>query len=187
VVARARRARRCRAARALGYIGHFSELKTYDVPGLSSRAVVQLERHGGAWGTIAAELHPEWLVLRPGEIGEGIALQSCPFMAATISSTTVSSSSFTADWLVCCKPAQRDGGEERGAMRPHSPHSPSHLRQSNLSEFLGPEVARGRPGFRGRVPKLCCAQRPGGSPRTVYGVCKNCSSWHRHPLREIEN
>jgi hypothetical protein len=54
----------------LGYIGYFSGLKTYDVPaGLSSREVVELKRRGlGDWGTIAAELHPEWLVLRPTEI-----------------------------------------------------------------------------------------------------------------------
>jgi hypothetical protein len=56
---------------SLGYIGYFSGLKTYDIPGLSSRKVVELERRGVRdWGTIIAELHPEWLVLRPGEIGE---------------------------------------------------------------------------------------------------------------------
>ena len=54
----------------LGYIGYFSGLKTYDVPGLSSREVVELERRYGGrpWGTLAAELRPEWLVLRPYEI-----------------------------------------------------------------------------------------------------------------------
>jgi hypothetical protein len=53
----------------LGYIGYFSGLKTYDVPGLSSREVVELRRRGlGDWGVIIAELHPEWLVLRPHEI-----------------------------------------------------------------------------------------------------------------------
>jgi hypothetical protein len=53
----------------LGYVGYFSGLKTYDVPGLSSREVVELERRGlDDLGTIAAELHPEWLVLRPHEI-----------------------------------------------------------------------------------------------------------------------
>jgi hypothetical protein len=54
----------------LGYIGYFSGLKTYDVPGLSSREVVELERRDGGlpWGTLAAELRPEWLVLRPHEI-----------------------------------------------------------------------------------------------------------------------
>jgi hypothetical protein len=54
----------------LGYIGYFSGLKTYDVPGLSSRKVVELERSAGLgnWGTIVTELHPEWLVLRPSEI-----------------------------------------------------------------------------------------------------------------------
>ena len=55
----------------LGYIGYFSGLKTYDVPGLSSREVVELERRGlRGLGTLAAELHPEWLVLRPFEIEE---------------------------------------------------------------------------------------------------------------------
>jgi hypothetical protein len=53
----------------LGYIGYFSGLKTYDVPGLSSREVVEVERRFGVvWGAIAAELHPEWLVLRPHDI-----------------------------------------------------------------------------------------------------------------------
>ena len=53
----------------LGYIGYFSGLKTYDVPGLSSREVVEVERRFGVvWGAIAAELHPEWLVLRPHNI-----------------------------------------------------------------------------------------------------------------------
>jgi hypothetical protein len=54
----------------LGYIGYFSGLKIYDVPGLSSREVVEVERRGLVdWGTLVAELHPEWLVLRPWEIG----------------------------------------------------------------------------------------------------------------------
>jgi hypothetical protein len=53
----------------LGYIGYFSGLKTYDLPGLSSREVVEVERRfGWDWGAIADELHPEWMVLRPHEI-----------------------------------------------------------------------------------------------------------------------
>jgi hypothetical protein len=52
----------------LGYIGYFSGLKTYDLPGLSSREVVDLEKRGLVMAEIAAELHPEWLVLRPHEI-----------------------------------------------------------------------------------------------------------------------
>jgi hypothetical protein len=53
----------------LGYIGYFSGLKTYDVPGLSSREVVEVERHFGVvWGAIATELRPTWLVLRPSEV-----------------------------------------------------------------------------------------------------------------------
>ena len=54
----------------LGYIGYFSGLKTYDLPGLSSREVVELENRGLGWGAIAAELRPEWLVLRPDEIAD---------------------------------------------------------------------------------------------------------------------
>ena len=54
----------------LGYIGYFSGLKTYDILGLSSRKVVELERRGlSDWGTIVVELHPEWLVLRSDEVG----------------------------------------------------------------------------------------------------------------------
>jgi len=53
----------------LGYIGYFSGLKTYDVPGLSSREVVELERRFGfSWGAITTELRPTWLVLRPYEV-----------------------------------------------------------------------------------------------------------------------
>jgi hypothetical protein len=64
----------------LGYIGYFSGLKTYDVPGLSSREMVEVERRFGAWawGAIAAELHPEWLVLRPNEIAE--ISETCPHL-----------------------------------------------------------------------------------------------------------
>ena len=41
------------------------------MPGLSSSKVVELKRRGLAdWGTLVVELHHEWLVLRPGEIGE---------------------------------------------------------------------------------------------------------------------
>ena len=53
----------------LGYIGYFSGLKTYDLMGLSSREVVKLTGLGlGGIGALSAELHPEWLVLRPYEI-----------------------------------------------------------------------------------------------------------------------
>jgi hypothetical protein len=53
----------------LGYIGYFSGLKTYDFEGLSSREVVKLRGLGlGRMGALSAELHPEWLVLRPDEI-----------------------------------------------------------------------------------------------------------------------
>jgi hypothetical protein len=54
----------------LGYIGYFSGLKMLDVPGLSSREVVNaIRRFGQDWGRIAEELQPTWLVLRDPEIG----------------------------------------------------------------------------------------------------------------------
>jgi hypothetical protein len=53
----------------LGYIGYFSQLKTYDVPGLSSPEVVAVEQSGDVdYSSIIARLHPRWLVLRPYEI-----------------------------------------------------------------------------------------------------------------------
>lgn len=56
----------------LGYIGYFSGLKTYDMPGLSSLEVVETRRRvGNGWEKVIAELKPRWLVLRPHEI-EGL-------------------------------------------------------------------------------------------------------------------
>ena len=53
----------------LGYIGYFSRLKTYDVPGLSSREVVEaIQRVGINWDNLINELEPTWLVLRDSEI-----------------------------------------------------------------------------------------------------------------------
>jgi hypothetical protein len=53
----------------LGYIGYFSQLRTFDLPGLSSREVVDVIRqHGFSWGAVAAAVHPVWMVLRPGEV-----------------------------------------------------------------------------------------------------------------------
>ncbi len=53
----------------LGYIGYYSGLKTYDIPGLSSREVVNvIRRVGYSWGSLVAELKPDWIVLRPHEI-----------------------------------------------------------------------------------------------------------------------
>ena len=53
----------------LGYIGYFSQLKTYDVPGLSSPEVVAVMRSGDQdYSSIIARLQPRWLVLRPYEI-----------------------------------------------------------------------------------------------------------------------
>ena len=56
----------------LGYIGYFSQLKTYDFPGLSSREVVATVR-GGAKSYVAliAALRPKWIVLRPTEAARG--------------------------------------------------------------------------------------------------------------------
>lgn len=52
----------------LGYIGYFSQLKTYDFPGLSSREVVAAVR-GGAKSYVAliAAMRPGWILLRPDE------------------------------------------------------------------------------------------------------------------------
>lgn len=53
----------------LGHIGYFSNLKTYDFPGLSSREVVEAIRAVGTdWGFLAEYLSPDWLVLRQHEI-----------------------------------------------------------------------------------------------------------------------
>jgi hypothetical protein len=53
----------------LGYIGYFSQLRTFDLPGLSSREVVEvIRRQGFSWGAVAAALDPVWMVLRPREV-----------------------------------------------------------------------------------------------------------------------
>ena len=59
----------------LGYIGYYSRLKTYDVPGLSSPEVVRAIRSGiTTFADLITRLNPEWLVLRPGELErEGIS------------------------------------------------------------------------------------------------------------------
>ena len=54
----------------LGYIGYFSQLKTYDYPGMSSPEVVKTikELKGkNNYANIIDKLSPEWLVLRPEE------------------------------------------------------------------------------------------------------------------------
>jgi hypothetical protein len=52
----------------LGYIGYFSQLKTYDIPGLSSPEVVAAVRGGARrYADIIARLKPDWVVLRPSE------------------------------------------------------------------------------------------------------------------------
>jgi hypothetical protein len=54
---------------SLGYIGYFSQLKTYDFPGLSSPEVVAARRKvGDDWARIVRLLKHSWLVLRPSEI-----------------------------------------------------------------------------------------------------------------------
>lgn len=53
----------------LGYIGYFSELKTYDFPGLSSREMVTARQEvTNEWAALIERLQPTWLVLRPAEI-----------------------------------------------------------------------------------------------------------------------
>ncbi len=53
----------------LGYIGYYSQLKTYDFPGLSSREVVAGTRAGDrTYSDVVKRLKPVWLVLRPLEI-----------------------------------------------------------------------------------------------------------------------
>ncbi len=52
----------------LGYMGYYSQLKTYDFPGLSSPEVVAAVRGGARrYADVIARLHPTWVVLRPGE------------------------------------------------------------------------------------------------------------------------
>lgn len=55
----------------LGYVGYFSEMRTYDYPGLSSPEVVAAIRSGNkTFAAIVARLAPSWLVLRPHEFRE---------------------------------------------------------------------------------------------------------------------
>ncbi len=52
----------------LGYFGYFSELKTYDFPGMSSPEVVAASKKVGlSWPDLIRELRPTWLALRPLE------------------------------------------------------------------------------------------------------------------------
>jgi len=52
----------------LGYIGYFSNLKTYDYPGMSSREMVASRKmFGEDWGRVLFDLAPRWVVLRPFE------------------------------------------------------------------------------------------------------------------------
>ncbi|HVU16320.1 MAG TPA: hypothetical protein VHD32_05325 [Candidatus Didemnitutus sp.] len=61
----------------LGYIGYFSELKTYDWPGLSSREMVTAERMlGRNWIDLICYLQPTWIVMRA--TGEGDLPQRLP-------------------------------------------------------------------------------------------------------------
>jgi hypothetical protein len=56
------------AMEPLGYIGYYSNLKTYDFLGLSSREVVAARLQGDTeYGAIIRRLHPDWVVLRPFE------------------------------------------------------------------------------------------------------------------------
>jgi hypothetical protein len=52
----------------LGYVGYFSQLKTYDFPGLSSPEVVDVVRHSNKrYVDIIDQLNPTWVLLRPIE------------------------------------------------------------------------------------------------------------------------
>ena len=59
----------------VGYIGFYSQLKTFDFPGITSREVVAARRRlaapgltqGVEWSRLINELRPTWVVLRPHE------------------------------------------------------------------------------------------------------------------------
>lgn len=53
----------------LGYIGYYSQLKTFDFPGLSSPEVAAVVRSGGKrYSDIIGRLRPNWVVLRAHEV-----------------------------------------------------------------------------------------------------------------------
>jgi len=60
---------------SLGYIGYFSNLRTYDFPGLSSTEVVAARRRLGTdeFDALIGEVKPVWIVLRPGEAARAAA------------------------------------------------------------------------------------------------------------------
>ena len=68
---------------SLGYIGYFSNLRTYDFPGLSSREVVAARKKLGTddFGALIREVKPVWVVLRPGEAAQ--ILSSSPGMLSS--------------------------------------------------------------------------------------------------------
>jgi len=53
----------------LGYIGYYSQLKTFDFPGMSSPEVVQSRKklNTDDYAALINDLNPDWLVLRPSE------------------------------------------------------------------------------------------------------------------------
>ena len=52
----------------LGYIGYFSQLKTYDFPGMSSREMVAARKQVGSnWADLINYLRPDWIVVRDDE------------------------------------------------------------------------------------------------------------------------
>lgn len=61
----------------LGYIGFYSGLKMYDMPGMSSRETVAAQRQTGSrsYAGVIGLLLPDWLVLRPREALEIQQLQ----------------------------------------------------------------------------------------------------------------
>jgi len=64
----------------LGYIGYYSNLKTYDFPGLSSPEVIKAFKNGAvSYAALIEKLRPTWVVLRPQEISSP-AFQSHPVL-----------------------------------------------------------------------------------------------------------
>jgi uncharacterized membrane protein YidH (DUF202 family) len=69
----------------LGYIGYFSQLKTYDFPGLSSPEVVAAVRAGArTYPAIITRLKPRWVVLRPHELASPVFLHEAALKDYTL-------------------------------------------------------------------------------------------------------
>jgi hypothetical protein len=64
----------------LGYVGYFSGLKMFDLPGLASKEVIEVRKRLGPYreNQVFLELKPDWLVLRPSEFETGMLVQPGP-------------------------------------------------------------------------------------------------------------